>query len=382
MTKKLRVGLIGANPGGAVAATTKGVAPYTSSGESWGAISHVPALRSLPGYEIAAVCTSRPETAAAAATAFGVSRSFHDFRQMAQDPDVDIVAVSVRVPFHHPMVMAALDAGKHVFCEPPFALNLADAEEMAAAAKKQGVCALLGLQFRVDPAMLHLQELLAEGYLGEVRTVHMTMYSPGAIDERPADRMWHGDRKNGAGVTIIRANHTLDGLCFALGDFTEVAARVETRLKRWRNTDTGEWHDVDAPDHIMVNGVLEGGALVSALVAHVPHNSPGYRMEIYGSRGTLVLSSTISPQWVPCVVMGSRDGAPLEELPTPQRFREAPPETPDGPPLNVAHLYQRLEQAIRTGAPVDPGFEVGVARHRLLDALQRSSDEGRTIRLE
>jgi predicted dehydrogenase len=104
-------------------------------------------------------------------------------------------------------------------------------------------------------------------------------------------------------------------------------------------------------------------------------------MEIYGSHGTIVLTSAISPQWVPSVVMGGRNGAPLELLPTPQRFRDAPPETPDGPPLNVAHLYQRMEKAIRGGAPADPGFDVGLLRHRLMDALQISSDEGRTIRM-
>ena len=94
---KIRVGIIGAN------------AHY-----GWSMRAHLPALRALPDYELTAVCTSRPETAAESAVHYGARLAFHDYHAMVRHPDIDLVSVSVRVPLHHDMVMAALHAGKHV----------------------------------------------------------------------------------------------------------------------------------------------------------------------------------------------------------------------------------------------------------------------------
>jgi predicted dehydrogenase len=377
----LRVGIIGANPGEGGAATIVGAAPGEHLGQSWGAIAHVPALRSLPDFEITAICGSRPETAAAAARAFGVARAHHDYRALAQDPDVDIVAVAVKIPMHLPLVMAALEAGKHVYCEAPLACDLAQAEALAARARDSGVCAMLGFQFRADPAFRHLQDMLADGRVGEVRSVDLTMSSGGARAERAPAYLWSRDRRLGGGVTTIRAMHSLDGLCAALGEFVQVTARVETRIKLWRNAATGEALEADAPDHIFLAGVLQSGAVVSATITHVPYDPAGYRMEIHGDRGTIVITSKITPQWSGCEIRASRDGAPLAPVAIPQRLREAPPATPDGPPLNVAHLYMRLGRAIREGHAAEPGFEVGVARHRLMEAVMQSSALGRPVTL-
>src|SRR5207244_4992002 len=93
---------------------------------------------------------------------------FHDYHEMVRHPDIDLVSVSVRVPLHHAMVMAALHAGKHVYCEWPLGANLAEAEAMAALARATGVRTMIGLQANGDPVLLRLRELLAEGYVGEV----------------------------------------------------------------------------------------------------------------------------------------------------------------------------------------------------------------------
>ena len=86
-----------------------------------------------------AVCTSRPETAQESAKYYGANLAFHDYNAMVNHPGIDLVTVCVRAPFHHRMVMAALEAGKHVFCEWPLGVNLAEAEEMASLAESKGV---------------------------------------------------------------------------------------------------------------------------------------------------------------------------------------------------------------------------------------------------
>jgi predicted dehydrogenase len=97
---KIRVGIIGAN------------VHY-----GWGNSAHIPALKALPEFEITAVCTSRRETADETAKQFGIPFAFDDAAKLVQHPNVDLVSICVRVPFHHQLGMAALEAGKHLFCE-------------------------------------------------------------------------------------------------------------------------------------------------------------------------------------------------------------------------------------------------------------------------
>src|SRR5918994_1020223 len=117
MAEKMRVGIVGAT--------------VTPGGSGWGANAHVPALRALPEYELKAVCTAHQETAQASAAAFGAELAFHDFQQMVVHPEIDLVAVVVRVPGHRDLVVRALEAGKAVFCEWPLGADLAEAESMA-----------------------------------------------------------------------------------------------------------------------------------------------------------------------------------------------------------------------------------------------------------
>ena len=95
-------------------------------------------------------------------------------------------------------------------------------------------------------------------------------------------------------------------------------------------------------------------------------------MEIYGRKGTIVAATKGSPQRDASELVGAQGNAKLAPLPVPERYLEMPAATPVGPPRNVGHLYQRMERAIRDGTPPEPGFDVAVARHRLIDAIVRS----------
>jgi predicted dehydrogenase len=160
-----------------------------------------------------------------------------------------------------------------------------------------------------------------------------------------------------------------------------VSGKVSTQVRQWRVTGTDEMIDVDAADNVMVNGVLKSGAIASVHVATVPYNSTAWRMEIYGRKGTLRATSNGSPQRDASQLFGSREGAAMAALPVPATFTEVPDAMPAGPPRNVGHLYLRMAKAIRAGSGVEPDFDLAVKRHRLIDAIQRSSDEGRTIAL-
>lgn len=364
MERKLRVGVVGASPEGA----------------GWALQSHMPALAMLPQYELTAVCTTRPESAAAAKAKYGARHAFHDIDTLLRETDLDLVSVVVKVPGHHDAVMKALDAGRNVYCEWPLGANLAEAEAMAAKARAKGVHAIVGLQARGDPSVRYLRDLVAQDYLGEIVAVSMSMFTGGVL-ERPSSRLWDRDKSKGVSALTVRGIHTMDAMCWCLGDFAEVAAKVTTQVRQWKVAGTDQVVDVDAPDHVALTGVLESGALASVHVATVPHNASGFRMEIYGRKGTIVATTRGSPQRDASELLGAQGNAKLAPLPVPERYLEMPAETPVGPPRNVGHLYQRMERAIRAGTPAEPGFDVAVARHRLIDAIVRSSDEGRTVRL-
>src|SRR5207247_10072281 len=139
-----------------------------SATRGWAATAHIPALRALPNYEIRALSAHSAESARAAGEAFGVSAVFSDHEQLVIQPDIDVVAVTVKVPRHRELVDAALAAGKAVYCEWPLGRDLDDARAMAALAAEHGVRTVVGLQGRPAQAIGFIQELLSDGYVGEV----------------------------------------------------------------------------------------------------------------------------------------------------------------------------------------------------------------------
>src|SRR5712671_7878711 len=149
---RIRVGIIGANPD-----------------RGWAAQAHIPALRSLSDdFEITAVSTSRRASADAARELFGVPAAFDNHQELVNSPAVDVVAITVKVPYHRELATAALEAGKAVYCEWPLGNGLREAEALAALAKKQGVLAVAGLQARSAPAVAYVRDLVEDGYVGEV----------------------------------------------------------------------------------------------------------------------------------------------------------------------------------------------------------------------
>ena len=139
---KIRVGIVGANP-------SRGFA----------SIAHIPALQTLADFEITAVCTTRQDSADAAARHYGVPLAFCDAEKLAQHTDVDLVTVSVKVPDHYQPVMAAIEAGKHVYCEWPLGRNTDEAIRMRDAATRRGIRHAVGLQGQVSPAINYTKDL-------------------------------------------------------------------------------------------------------------------------------------------------------------------------------------------------------------------------------
>jgi predicted dehydrogenase len=145
--KEIRVGIVGAD-----------------NKASWAKVSHVPAINGLPGMMLAAVATRNEQNAREAAEAFGADRWFSNPHAMIQDDSVDVVTISVKVPAHRELVLAALGAGKAVYCEAPLGRTVPETEAMARAVGSLHTA--IGLQARLNPAVRRAAELLSSGKIG------------------------------------------------------------------------------------------------------------------------------------------------------------------------------------------------------------------------
>ena len=359
MADKIRLGFVGAN---------------INSG--WSTQSHYPALLASPDVELTAVCTSRPESAEEARKAFGAKLAFHDFREMVVSPEIDAVAVVVRVPLHYEPTKAAIEAGKHVFTEWPLGRTTAEAEELAALAKAKGLQTAVGLQSRVSPAVLYVKELIDDGYVGEVLSCHVTTMRDGAL-ERHSSRNWNLDISQGANTLTIANGHVIDALRFVLGDFKRVACMVTTQVQKMYETDTQKYIDVTSPDNVRVSGQLVRGAAATVSVGAVPWAGSGFRMEIYGREGTLITTGSVSSQRGEMLRVQSAKGSnELKDLALPERYFYVPEDFPRGDPFNVGQLYTLFAEAIRTGENRLPTFDTAVELHRFIDTIKKASDTG------
>src|SRR3954471_17774512 len=310
-------------PESALGVGTIGVSPV----RGWGATAHIPALRALPNYEIRALSAHSAESARAAGEAFGVSAVFSDHEQLVTHPDVDMVAVTVKVPHHRELVSAALAAGKAIYCEWPLGRDLDDARAMAALAAEQGVRTVVGLQARQAPAIERVQELLSDGYVGEVLSTTMVgLLVLGDVLVQPNAYML--DKTNGANLLTIAVGHSLDILNYLLGEFTDLSAVSQLRRPLITLEETGEQFVKTAADQIAVIGTLTSGATASIHVREAVAGGTGFLWEINGTGGTLrITAGAAQPQIFPLTIAGARGANEPAELPDP------PPSTQKWPAL-------------------------------------------------
>ena len=206
--KEIRVGIIGAD-----------------SKASWAKVSHVPAINGLSGVKLAAVATRTEQSARQAAEAFGCDRWFSDPFAMIRDDRIDVLTISVKVPEHRQLVLAALGARKAVYCEAPLGRTLAENEEMVSAVGSLHTA--IGLQGRLNPAVRRAAQLVSSGKIGRPLNAKILSTTVGFGPEMPSAHDYFNKISSGANLLTITAGHTLDLVEAVLGQIIEVDARTK-----------------------------------------------------------------------------------------------------------------------------------------------------------
>src|SRR5439155_1287019 len=171
---------------------------------------------------------------------------------LVNSADVDVVAITVKVPHHFELATAALTAGKAVYCEWPLGNGLQEAETLAALAKRKGVLAVAGLQARAAPPVLYVRDLVRQGYVGEVLSTTLIGSGMGWGPTVEPYNAYLNDRRNGATLLSIALGHAADALCYCLGEIRDLSATMTMRRKSFTIAGTGESKRMHAEDQVCV----------------------------------------------------------------------------------------------------------------------------------
>ena len=353
MDKPLQVGVIGA-----------------SAERGWARISHVPAIQELSGVHLAAVVSGSQASADAAAKAFGARAAYDNATNLFQDPDIDLVAIAVRVPDHRDLVLKALEAGKHVYCEWPLGRNYEEAKELSQAAKSAGVHCAIGLQTRLNPALLRAKSLVKSGAIGRVLTARIlsTTMAFGPSVEKAME--FAEDLANGATLITIQAAHSIDCAIAILGSLKDLSALTTIQFPEVRIGDATSAKRRSAPDHVFLHSQLESGVTLGMEVAGGrPEHSTPFSFDIIGDKGELIIDGGAARGFqsgkLRVLVNGEVQDVNEGEL-------AGIPENA----FNVAGVYAALRDDIRSGSHTVPDFEHAVQLTHLVEDILLSSQQG------
>ena len=341
---------------------------------------YLPALQNHPLAQVVAVCGRDPARTQAFATRWNVPRSYTDYRAMLADGNLDALIVASTNDSHHPITMAALDAGLHVLCEKPLALNYAQAQDMAAKAQATGLKNMVPFTYRYLPTFRYLKQLIDDGYIGRPYHLNMRYY---ADYGREAKYQWVFDAAvAGAGVIADLGPHWFHVARWFYGEITALSCALDNILKR---PDAPGGKDyLRADDTAIVTMKFASGALGTMMLSTVAWEGTKFgqtqHLELHGSDGTLY--STVdwdAVQDVRGVKAGQSGGA--RPLPVPDELWEgARRDTVHNTYRDVFrqqnHMAREFIIAIAEDKPVYPDFAEGARVQQLVDAAVASSRAG------
>ena len=346
---------------------------------NWGRYGHVPVLRLLPNFEVTAVSSRRREHAQELASEFNIPHVFTAAEDLIRHPEVDLVVVLPPAPHHAALVRTAITAGKDVYCEWPLTTRIADSEDLLARAQAAGVRHVVGLQRRLGPGARYVRDLLAEGYVGQVRSVRMHVSMNYFQGRRSTDLAWTVPAENFSHVLSIYGGHFLDMLFYVVGAPQTVSAVVKNQFPTITLVETGEILPNTTPDQVVLAGTLADGAVFSIQIEGGKRNGSGLQIDITGTEGDLKVSNPLSFTNVEDnLIEGSQgDGEMLRPLPIPATYHQVPASTLDASVLDLAHVYAAYARA-RTGDSHDaPSFADALKLHRLIDLISEAAINGR-----
>ncbi|MBX7257040.1 MAG: Gfo/Idh/MocA family oxidoreductase [Candidatus Hydrogenedentes bacterium] len=315
---------------------------------------HIPGLRRLPDIEICAVANRSRESSERAAREFNVPRVYESWQELVSSPDIDVVFVGTWPYLHKAVSIAALESGKHVFCQARMAMNGEEAGEMYKAAQRSGCVAALcpvPIGLTVDAT---IRGLMQSGWLGEVRYVQVQSLS-GVFADPATPMNWRKDRRF-SGLNMHTFGMYVEVMHRWFGWTKSISATMDTFYES-RVDEGGATHSVEVPDQILCTARMEAGFPIQYAFSTVAHHGSD-TVWIYGSRATLRYDVSNDKLY------GGLAGATLSEV----RIQEA-----DAYDLAQWRVEEDFVNAIRRGTEYHPNFLDGLKYMQVVQAAYDSA---------
>ncbi len=332
---------------------------------------HIPGLRAIPDVEIVAVCNRRPASTAAAARELGISRTYEHWQEMVGCSDIDAIVIGTWPYLHCPITLATLESGKHVLTEARLSLNAAEAHRMLDAARRRP-----DLVTQVVPSPYGLKghdvmlDLLTNGYLGELREVHVFSLTNSLAD--PASPLsWRQDTAL-SGFNMLTLGILHETLLRWAPPPVRVLAQAHAFIPSRIDPESGVRRPVGTPDSVQALAVLENGARAIYQISGVTAFGQGVGIRLYGTGGMLYYDLAADRIWGASRRSATSEAAAksLEEIPIPPEKARA------------WRVEADFVDAIRASTPIRfTDFATGVAYMEFTEAVARSAQRGEAIEL-
>ncbi len=327
---------------------------------------HIPGLRQQSGVEVVAVCNRRRESSTAVAKEFEIPSVFEQWEDLVADPQIDAVVIGTWPYLHCPITLAALEAGKHVLTEARMAMNAAEAHRMLRASRAHP---RLVTQIVPSPFGLKghgvLKQLLAQGYLGELREVHVFSRSA-ALADPAAPLSWRQDAML-SGYNMLTLGIVHETLLRWVPPPTRVLAQVHAFVPSRIDPASGVRMPVGTPDSVQVIATLEGGARATYHFSGATPFGQGMGIELYGTEGALHYDLAQDRIFGSSRTTGGGPGPmrDMKEIPIPEQAAQG------------WRVEADFIDAIRAGRPVElTSFAAGVIYMEFTEAVARSAELG------
>jgi predicted dehydrogenase len=338
--------------------------------------------------ECATLADATPERARDAAQALGFAAGITDWRALVADPAIDVIDICTPNYLHAEMALAAIAAGKHVYCEKPLALDLPQSRAIVAAARQARVCNAIGFNYICNPLLQVAREMIAAGELGAIVGFRGS-YLEDYMGDPAVPYSWRCQRKlAGSGALADLGSHLINMARFLLGPIARVSANLQTVHAQRVDRASGERRPVENEDSVQALVEFASGICGTMEISRI---ATGYKcglaVEIHGTRGTLLFDQERMNE---LKFYSTTDGAGRRGF----RTILAGPEHADyaafcpapGHGLGINDLkvieVRNLIRAIRTGTDASPDFAEGLSVQQVMTAMELAAQQRGWVEVE
>jgi predicted dehydrogenase len=361
MSKKVRVGVIGT---------------------SWYADAmHLPALQSHPQAKLAAICGRNQERNNEIAEKYGNPKIFNNYQTMVQKGNLDAVIISTPDDLHYDMTMHALEAGLHVLCEKPLAMNVQQAWEMFQKAQEKRVVHMTYFTYRWLPFYRYLRDLIRQGTIG--RCYHCGFWFPMGHG-RSGEYRWRFDRKKANGVLGDLGSHMIDLARWLVGEIASVSAQLDVFVERSGPNSKAIDPSNDSAQVLIRFESGASGTIQTSAVAHLADRGGQQQTKLYGETGSLETDLIYRGSQTRSIIRYASSGDDqFQTLEVPESYWGDADSSDPWSIFTENSVGTRLFiDAILGDHSVEPNFYDGFKAQQVVDAALESHEKGCAVKID